>query len=106
MLSVAWFLSGPRPPVESALQFALSGPAARTGVVAVGDGTGARPTADRRVALRHQWVLEEFVITLVGGDVGVGPRGQRVHLHDPAADVEMDNLRVCARYCMFVRVCA
>jgi hypothetical protein len=37
------------------------------------------------------------VITLVGGDVGVGPCGERVHLDDAATDVEMDNLRVCAR---------
>ena len=61
------------------------------------DRTGARPAPDRRVALRRERVLEELVVLLVGRDVGVGPRRERVDLHDAAADVEVhDRRRSCA----------
>ena len=49
------------------------------------DRPGARPAADRRVALRRERVLEQVVVVLVGRDVVVGPRRERVDLDDAAA---------------------
>ena len=50
------------PAVQAALVLAAPGPATRTRVVAVGDRSGARPAADRRVALRRERVLEQLVV--------------------------------------------
>ena len=80
--------------MQAALVFAPPGPAAGSRVVALGHGSGARPAADRRVALRRERVLEQLVVVLVPGDVVVGPRRDRVDLHDAAADVEADDRRV------------
>ena len=37
------------------------------------------------------------MVAFVRGDVGVGPGRERVDLHDPAADVEVRDRRICAR---------
>ena len=62
-----------------------------------GDRLGARPAADRRVAPVVQRVLGQVAVGDVAVDVVVGPRCDRVDLHDPAADVEADDRARSAR---------
>src|SRR6188474_1847256 len=82
------------PAVQTAFVLAPPGPASGARVVALVYRPCARPAPDRRVALRRERVLEQLVLALVSRDVAVGPRCERVDLHDPAAHVEMRDRRV------------
>ncbi len=79
--------------VDAALGLAGTGPAAAADVLARCDRTGARPAADRGVALRRERVLGQQLHRLVVLDVLVGPRGDGVDLHDVAQQVAVDDGR-------------
>src|SRR5581483_8167095 len=79
--------------VQAALRLVAAGPAARARVLAVGNRLGARHAPDRRVAAPRQRVDRHVVVGDVAGDVLVGPRGERVHLHQ-ATQVASDDRRV------------
>ena len=68
-----------------------AGPAARSRVLAVGDGPGAGPAADRGVPLRAQRMLGQGPVLGVAGHVGFGPGRDRVDLDHAAPDVVADH---------------
>src|SRR5438477_388708 len=55
-----------------------------SGVLVIGGRHGARPAADRRVALVEQRVVGHVVVADVAGHVIVGPHADRIDLDEPA----------------------
>src|SRR5437588_855476 len=72
------------------------GPPSGVLVLSLGDRPGARPAADRRVALLHEGVDDHVVVGDVAGHVEIGPRGQRVDL-DQAPSVQRHDAGVGPR---------
>src|SRR5579872_3991594 len=87
--------------MDAALALGGASPASATRVGPVGDPGGARPAADRWVAVVDKRVHEQ----VVGGDVLVDllprPLDDRVDLHHLASGVPLDDLRIAASLGLF-----
>src|SRR5207247_4184455 len=84
----------PPSPVQSALGLALSLPAPAARVLPRQRLGGARRAPDGQISLCHQRVLQNSVLTEVAVELVVGPRRDRVDLHQPVAVVPLPATRV------------
>src|SRR6185436_4420336 len=78
--------------VNAALHFVEAGPAAGAFVFPVASFFGARPAADRAIALIMQRVVGNLVLAQVFPNRLPGPIGHRVYLHDFAAAIFVEHV--------------
>src|SRR5690606_79063 len=76
--------------MQAALGLVEQSPPTRPRVLARPHLPGARPAADRTIALAEQRVDRDVMAFDVRRDVGIGPPGERSHLHLAAAHLEVD----------------
>src|SRR5687767_13089542 len=80
--------------VQPAFFFHRSRPAPGTLVFTGGDGAGARPATNARVALIVERVVRNVVVENELPDVVLGPLQQRVDLHQLELRVPLDDVRL------------
>src|SRR6185369_3460231 len=82
--------------VQTTFGLLKSAPTSRALAFVVLDRSGARHTADRRIALVVKRVVGNVVLVDVAPHVALGPSGQGIDLDQTKLRVTFDDLRVCS----------